>query len=602
MNAENVREELLVTRLDEAFLPKENLSPYALKDKWRVIPYDTHEQSGNMLSCIGTEPGEITFDPKLEGWYKIYLQFAGRSALDVKLSSDNNFHMVIGNHQDISRCNDWYTYLVEEALWRCADMTGEAITVAIACDFGTRRGALAGIRFVPMSDEEVAAYRAEWEDKKNKRLYVSDDMHNRLCCGAQTFEDFLPVVSRYEESDVEWISLEDYSIYVSGNLPTENIDDFSFFREVDKNVQRSYSNFDTSKLYPYLVGEAHKRGFKVSFAYRMTAWGLMYPYDQYYFDNSFIIAHPEFRTVDRNGEGVYALSYAYDEVQEYFIDKMLSGAESGCEAITLIANRAVPFVLFEEPVAKRFYEKYGEYPYELPLDEPRLNALHCEIMLEFMRKLRRELDERFGKNKVEIHMRANFSPFDMKVIGLDIEQMLREGLITKILSYPNRHYENLAAYDVWKDSEEYRIDLDKYTKAVHENIFYCHPDGGDFIPPYKNYRGELCGPQTSKERVEEWVSLGKKYGAEVYIDIMPRIIQNSDFKRRVLEYYEWGVDGVALWDACERQWTAVSWDFVRRLGHKDELADIDPNKNHRYLKIYRIAGMEINRYSPGFGG
>jgi hypothetical protein len=83
MNAENVREELLVTRLDEVFLPKENLSPYGLKDKWRVIPYDTHEQSGNMLSCIGTEPGEITFDPKLEGWYKIYLQFAGRSALDV---------------------------------------------------------------------------------------------------------------------------------------------------------------------------------------------------------------------------------------------------------------------------------------------------------------------------------------------------------------------------------------------------------------------------------------------------------------------------------------------------------------------------------------
>jgi hypothetical protein len=334
----------------------------------------------------------------------------------------------------------------------------------------------------------------------------------------------------------------------------------------------------------------------------MTAWGMMYPYDQYYFDNSFIIAHPEFRTVDRNGEGVYALSYAYDEVQEYFIDKMLSGAESGCEAITLIANRAVPFVLFEKPVAKRFFEMYGEYPYELPLDEPRLNALHCEIMLEFMRKLRRELDERFGKNKVEIHMRANFSPFDMKVIGLDVEQMLREGLISKLISYPNRHYERLADFDVWKDGEDYRIDLDKYTKVVHENIFYCHPDGGDFIPPYKNYRGETCGPESSRARVEEWVALGKKYGAEVYIDIMPRVIQNSDFKRRVLEYYEWGVDGVALWDAMERQETSVSWDFVRRLGHKEELVNIDPARNHRYLKIYKIAGMEINRYSPGFGG
>ena len=100
----------------------------------------------------------------------------------------------------------------------------------------------------------------------------------------------------------------------------------------------------------------------------------------------------------------------------------------------------------------------------------------------------------------------------------------------------------------------------------------------------------------------EWVALGKKYGVGVYIDIMPRVTQNSEFKRRALEYYELGVDGVALWDAMERQMTSATWDLVRRLGHEDELADIDPYKNHRYFRIYRMAGMEINRYNPGFGG
>ena len=597
MEIENIKEELLVTRLDEVFLPAENLSPYGLKDKWRIIPYDTHEQSGNMLSCIGGDPKPVTFDPKLTGWYRIYLQFVGESVLDVKLTSDREFCATLSNHHDISRVE----YTIEESLWRCADMTGEAITVSLRFEYGKKQAALAGIRFVPMSDDEAAAYNAAWKQKKNKRLYVSDDMHNRLCHNARTFEDFLPVVSRYDESDVEWVSLEDYRIFISGNLPTDNTDDFCFFREVDKNVQNSYDRFDTDKLYPYLVDEAHKRGFKVSFSYRMTAWGMPYPYDQCYFDNSFIIAHPELRTVDRNGEGVYALSYAYDEVRDYFIDKMITGAESGCEAITLIANRAVPFLLFEEPVAKRFFEKYGEYPYELPLDEPRLNDLHCEIMLEFVRKLRLELDKRFGKDKVEIHMRATYSPFDMKVIGLDVEKMLEEKLITKLISYPMRHYERLADFDVWKDGEEYRIDLEKYTKVVHENIFYCHPDGWDF-PQYKNYRGEMCGPANARERVAEWVSLGKKYGVDVYMDIMPRVTQNSEFKRRALEYYELGVDGIALWDAMERRMTMATWEFVRRLGHKEELADIDPYKHHRYLKIYRIAGMEINRYNPGFGG
>ena len=593
----SAREEILISRLDEVFLPAENLSPYGLKDKWRVIPYDTHEQSGNMLSSIGGDPKPVTFDPKLSGWYRIYLQFVGESVLDVKLTSDRGFSAVLGNHHDLSRDGA----LIEESLWRSADMTGEAITISLRFEYCKKQAALAGIRFVPMSDDEVAAYKAEWEVKKNKRLYGSDDMHNRLCHNARTFEDFLPVVSRYEESDVEWVSLEDYRIYVSGNLPTENTDDFCFFREVDKNVQNSYKNFEPTELYPYLVDESHKRGFKVSLSYRMTAWGMPYPYDQYYFDNSFIIAHPELRTIDRNGEEVYALSYAYDEVQDYLIDKMLSGADSGCDAITLIANRAVPFLLFEEPVAKKFFEKYGEYPYELPLDEPRLNELHCQVMLEFVRKLRRELDERFGKDKVEIHLRATYSPFDMKVIGLDVEKMLEEKLITKLISYPVRHYERLADFDVWKDGEEYRIDLEKYTKVVHENIFYCHPDGWDF-PQYKNYRGEMCGPANARERVIEWVALGKKYGVGVYIDIMPRVTQNSEFKRRALEYYELGVDGVALWDAMERQMTSATWDLVRRLGHEDELADIDPYKNHRYFRIYRMAGMEINRYNPGFGG
>ena len=78
------------------------------------------------------------------------------------------------------------------------------------------------------------------------------------------------------------------------------------------------------------------------------------------------------------------------------------------------------------------------------------------------------------------------------------------------------------------------------------------------------------------------------------------VIPARDFKRCALEYYELGVDGIALRDAMERQCPSVSRDIVRRFGHTDELAAIIPDERMRYYKIYRIAGMEINRYFPDF--
>ena len=72
--------EILYTYLDQHFEPKENLSPYGLMDKWRIVPVGTAEYSSNMIASLAGHPEDITLSPNLEGMVQNLFAYA-RSAL-----------------------------------------------------------------------------------------------------------------------------------------------------------------------------------------------------------------------------------------------------------------------------------------------------------------------------------------------------------------------------------------------------------------------------------------------------------------------------------------------------------------------------------------
>ena len=590
--------EILYTYLDEHFEPRENLSPYALMDKWRVVPIGTAEYSTNMLASLGGHPEDITLSPELEGWYKIYLHIpAGDGHLHIKLTNDPCFLKTETSIRDF--------YTMEEFLWRCADMTGQSLTLTRKFDAENRHSMLAAIRFVPMSEEEIVDYQRESLRTDTKRIYATDDMHNRLYFTyPRTYDDWRSVAFNYAHSDVEWLSIEQIRNFVCNRLPTSNTKEFCFPRAGDRNVQEQFPLFDYDEVLRTVVNQGHSQELKMSVSLRMGAWGLTYPYDQYYFDCDFMQENPQWRTYDRNGDEIAAMSYAYPEVRKFMVDELLHMARSGCDAVTLIWHRGIPYVLYEKPVADRFFELYGEYPYELPLDEPRLNRLHCDIMTGFIREVRSALDAEFGKGKIELHVRTLYSPYDTKYVGLDVEQWAKEGLIDAIISYPVRFHEMLPD-EVWQDAVHTRIDLEKYTKFVRTKAgATIHPGDCELLPPIKNSRGELCGPDGQAEHVAEWMALEKQYGVKVYFEIMPRQLPNEEFKRRALDLYNCGAERIALWDTCCRAEPRAMWSTAGRLGHKDELADMDVGEGEYYrrFRIYRIAGADISRYEPFWGG
>ena len=589
--------EILYTYLDEHFEPKENLSPYSLKNKWRVVPVGTAEYTSNMLSSLGGHPEDITLSPYLKGWYKIYLHAPGYSVLHLKLSSDPAFWVACATTRD--GCN------MEEFLWRCADMTGESLTLTRKLDAANYHSLLSAIRFVPMSEDELAEYLREEARTDTKRIYATDDMHNRLYyTHPRTLDDWRSVAFNYMHSDVEWLSIEQIRNFVSCRLPTNDTANFCFPRAGDRNVQEQYPLFDYNEVLKTVVDQGHRQGLKMSVSIRMGAWGLTYPYDQYYFDCDFMQENPEWRTYDRNGDEISAMSYAYPEVRKFMVDELVNMARSGCDAVTLIWHRGIPYVLFEKPVADRFFELYGEYPYELPLDDPRLNALHCEIMTGLMREIRTALDAEFGKGKIGLHVRTLYSPYDTKYVGLDVEQWAKEGLIDAVISYPVRFHEMLPD-EVWKDEAHTRIDLEKYTKFVRtKGGATIHPGDCELLPPIENSRGELCGPNGQAEHVAEWMALEKEYGVKVYFEIMPRQLPNEEFKRRALDLYNCGAERIALWDTCCRAEPRAMWAAAGRLGHKNELADMDVGEGEYYhcFRVYRTANSDFSRYEPFWGG
>ena len=594
----NERKEVFLTDMAEAFGNSDAISEIGSIDKWRSVTYETNSHSGVMLAALGKGcPADIVCEPKLEGWYKIYLGVPAHpdTRLFIKLKQDEAFLMV---HNQRLNGN-----FVEEFLWRCADMTGESITLTRSKMALETNSYIADIRFVPMSDEEVAELKRENARTDTKRIYTTDDMHNRpYITKIETIDDWIATVLPFRHSDAEWFSIEDIRIFAQGKCPNEP-DAHAFTRDGDRWVQKQGMKFDYDEVLRRITQKGHEIGLKMSISTRMGAWGMMFPFDQCYFDCDFHAEHPEWRCIDRNGDEIAALSYAFEGVRKFMIDYIVNMAHSGCDAVTLIAHRGIPYVHYEKPVADKFFELYGEYPYELPLDEPRLNKVHCDIMTEFFRELREALDENFGKNKVEIHLRGQFSLVDNKYIGLDCERLAAEGLVNAIVSYPQRHHE-LIPDSIRKADDPSKIDLEKYTEYVNGyNGSIFHSNDFDFRGPYQNSRGENVGPETQAARIAEWNALEDKYGVKVYIDILPREMANAEFKRRVQEIYDLGARRIALWDTYSRVWNQPMWNLVSRFGHKDEIAAMplydDGYKNYRFLKI---GDTVFKRYNPMWGG
>lgn len=600
------RREVLFHDLGSQCRPAAHISPVREKFKWNSVAFETEHIKGNMLVSLGKgTPQNVTLDPALTGWYRIFVaqplcwSSGLRSDLLVRLSDEKAF-----THFSHTAQATFARHRIQEAFWCCADMTGRSLVFGKPKHTKGMDAAVAWVRFVPMDETEVAAFLADQARTDTKRIYATNDMHGMLCMyGYQGIEDWRAVVQEYEQSDVEWLSMENIRIF-DGEPASGDRDNFAYPRPVDDQAQHMIKDSFTLDMMRQLVEYGHERGLKMCSSIRMGGWGMEFPFDQMYFTNSFFANNRHLCCVDRDGTEIAAQSYCYTETQDYVIDRLVEMAEQGVDAVELMAHRGIPYILFEQPFVDRFTARYGEDPRPLPLDDERVMDLKCEIFAEFFRRLRARLDAATGKGTTRIHLRGLYCLYDSRYIGLDAEKLAAEGLIDAFISFPQRVREVLSD-DVWQDESHTRIDLDKYyhyARTSTEPIIYRGSDLNS-TPPMADSKGVPQGPEDQKARVAELMALEKKYGIPVYFDIMPRLLPAPDFRDRIVEMYDCGAERFSLWDTYSRAPHKINWSLMRQIGHRETLADYKgEGEYYSYYRVLRYADMDVSRYIPAWGG
>ena len=554
------RQEILISDLYSVFGPKEEIGIDGDTSKWYSMPYRNEKYSGRFISSMITAPScDATYDPELCGWYKIFVAFPGMGncRIHIKLTDDARFSYIT--------TSDAFSF--EEMLWKCADMTNQQITLK-------RGSTLASLRFVPMSDEEVEAYKLDLASRQTKHLYIADDMFHSFV-GSKNINDWLTNIDHYKDTDTEWFSPE---------CPHENFDEFHF------------------ELRKAFVDRAHELGFKVAHSLRMGLWGLGFPHVLKGAGGTFTDSHPDCHCVDRNGDVITAMSYAYPEVRKYVIDKLVRAAQTGGEAVTLLACRGVPYVLFEKPVADRFFEKYGEYPYEYPLDDPKLRSVHCELMTEFFQDLRDALDNEFGKDKIQIHIRGFNTIEDFAYLGFDLKELARRNLVNLVMTHPRRFIE-FVPDEIKKDHDEVRIDIEKYNDYIlHEKSADLQYGGHNLN--YENSRGEQVGPESIKACLEEWEAYSKEYNIPIYYEICEYVGDEESFRNTISMMHEMGINRFTLFNAvCLVVFNYPVWSVCKQVCHKGMLNDKEKTPSgYTKLRVHTVGDCYYNRFLPIWGG
>ena len=573
--------------------PAEYISTQYLCDKWTSIPYETAAVSGTMLSAFSTAaPETVSLQPDLTGWYKIYVSMMDNPANRVflRLTDDPAQSVIVPSSETYEwTMMKWDRF--QEGFWKCADMTGQSVEITKRAGLGTVGCRLGWFRFVPMSEDEIQEWIKEENRKDTKRLFATCDMFSLVATQApQNHEHWRSIIENMKHSDVDIFSLDE-DIVADDFVDTEHGPNSSYDEEVRKVLYLGMLKKNKA-LYEYLIRAGHESGLKIYLSKRMGAKvGSAYPYAEEYVGREFGKAHPELRCKNRDGKWVDSLSLAYPLVQDHMISDFERMAELDCDGVTLIYTRGIPYVLFEEPVLERFQQQYpGVNPRELPLADERVHGLHCEIMTEFMRKLRRRLDEtckRLGRRPLAIHAYVGSSLEENRQFALDVEEWAREGLVNSISVYPLAIRERLEG--LMQEDHPELIDLEKYRKASRESFHkIIHRDIEHMWH---------IDPRAAKE----YVQMCKKYGVKVYVDLLDRLRKSEDYVADALEFIEQGVENFSLWDCEARAEVKAEWETASRLGHIEELkgGGFTHNAAHLY-RILQIGGRSIELYSPSW--
>jgi len=560
--------EFVFSNLGSLVNEKNNISKDFEDNKWRIMEYSTGKYKGEML--ITTEAGlpeDISVDLNLEGIYQIYIcvpRLRVTNYLNVKLSDDLCYTGLIASDR---APKNWMTEeYVEEIYWKTADLTGQKIVFSKADSIITSATGVAWVRCVPV-DKMPPAITNKCVQMHNDEDVAAQDMQ-------KSDDDYLMKLYPLKNTNTEFLSFE-FSFDYDGVADPGKAHLIGYDKRWDEGNYRYREKADT--IYKKAVDFAHKNGFGIYAANRMSVANFVVPYTRFGWNSNFVENNPDFYIKTRIGETVRVCSYAYEEVQDYVINNFVNILKYGFDGITLIFHRGIE-IAFEQPVIDRFRELYpGVDPCTLPFADERLHGVWCEFMNKFMTKLRTAV----GKN-IKINTITSYGLETSKHIGLDVEYWAKNGLIDSASQADMEIFENLEG--CMNDENPEFIDLEKYKKELTQRHVVTRKFG--------------CNVEKICENIPEYRKLKELYGIETY-HVLPWVGRKlpEEYPAVIEQMQKAGAEKFLSWNSNHLMRDLPEWHTVSWIGNEAE--DVTLRAFHRVLSL---DGNNIAEFQPNWRG
>ncbi len=526
--------------------PATALSRKPKRGHWRLLDFEADNVKGVMLMAgQNTAAPEIRYRPEQKGWYAISIGLRsayGDTQLQVRLSDDTAFNIL--HH----RVDNAHRHRVDDMFWKFAELKGQEIVFRQVCAQTVPENAasvgnacegawIAWIRLVPLSEAERKAVQADRESRASCRLFAHNDAWSDLYrLRPTTAEEIRRMVEPYRDTDFSRLYWEgcqgDRCNYFTkiGLMPSDDLVEDPY-RVGDRLAAESWRILREKKIDPFQVAleHAHSLGLEFHGAFRATGFHFPVPEDEWNIGGVYD-QHPEWRGTDRMGRATPRLSYAFPQFRAFVVSLLREIAGYPVDGVCLLYNRRPPFLEFEPPVVDGFRSRFGRDPREVDDHDPQWLAWRATFLTEFMREVRTAMKEVAQQQQnrsrpLEISAVVMGTEAENRYYGLDLAAWVRDGLVDTLIPYTSAPRLN-SALDSWLSPDDSR-----WFRQITEGT-----------------------------------------GCRLALNIMPRQLPAETCFARAHGIYESGVQHLFFWDCNDRHDYSVSWDALRRLGHREEIA------------------------------
>ena len=517
--------------------PASALSSGLEPEKWRVISYETvGGLKGKLVHAESIiQAPEIRLPLAAKGWHKIYVAFwdpefssDGRPLLKFKLSGQPGFRLV---DPPARPDNQDATYL-EEVYFDCADVTDQDLVIGKSNGTLSKNASIAYVKLIPLAKDEQAAAEADRTQDKTRNLVATIDGQSYFHVAQfDRPEHILNQVALYQHSDVakvQWAVCYGAATNFPSQTPGSRFlgNDRTALANgmfLDNDYLRGQYQMRTTLLSLAAQGQmpeniaaeaVHKMGLKFDLMFRL---GITCGVAQMPFLSADGL--DDYRQVNRDGTLVSKASYAYPQVQKLMLGLIREAAQAfDADGINLCFVRGPHFLQYEQPVAAAFQAKYQEDVASVGPDDPRWGQVRATFITDFVRQVRTVLDDVGKQKKKRLTLSVWVWPQSQNVWlgatpleeGLDVAGWIRSGLLDSVICQEG-------------------IDPQYVALGKQHNC--------QFIL-FTGYRGDVAmSPKT------------------------------------VTAAYDAGVESFAYWDLDLAQISASQWNWLRRIGHRQEMAD-----------------------------